>query len=229
MIYYDVLYVAFIVDFEIFIVVETEHNERMRRILRTVNKKQNQKEIVSDPSLSLSFTSKLETKTQYTHEQRPSKEYLSETTKNQNYNKPIQSTEENIGVDTFEDENVSNRENMDRPYTYYLDNLEQTPDEFVSSPNDRDPVAVADLITDVLIEKMNEIILDSKKKQELMKSEGLVQCGIWDFAGQKDYYATHQTFFTPHAIYILVTDLNEDIKAIKHDKGLDFNSIGGKI
>lgn len=31
-------------------------------------------------------------------------------------------------------------------------------------------------------------------------------CWLWDFAGQKDFYATHQVFLSTCAVYLLVTD-----------------------
>ncbi|CAC5373137.1 unnamed protein product [Mytilus coruscus] len=40
-------------------------------------------------------------------------------------------------------------------------------------------------------------------------------CELWDFAGQKDFYATHQAFLTSSAVYLVVADMNDDI--IKQD------------
>ncbi|XP_063448299.1 probable serine/threonine-protein kinase roco6 [Mytilus trossulus] len=37
-------------------------------------------------------------------------------------------------------------------------------------------------------------------------------CGLWDFAGQKEFYATHQAFLTSRAIYLLVAEFTEDIR-----------------
>ncbi|XP_063448291.1 uncharacterized protein LOC134727830 [Mytilus trossulus] len=37
-------------------------------------------------------------------------------------------------------------------------------------------------------------------------------CGLWDFAGQKEFYATHQAFLTSRAIYVLVAEFMEDIR-----------------
>ncbi|XP_052063917.1 probable serine/threonine-protein kinase roco4 [Mytilus californianus] len=68
---------------------------------------------------------------------------------------------------------------------------------------------------------MNAILVEVKKDQDRMTSESLVECGFWDFAGQKDYYATHQTFLNPHAIYLLVTNISEDIAATEDDKNFD--------
>lgn len=75
---------------------------------------------------------------------------------------------------------------------------------------------------------MDEILADAQTETEKMKSEGLIECGIWDFAGQKDYYATHQTFFTPYAIYLLVADIEVDVNLITHNED-DCKCIGGKI
>ncbi|CAG2243852.1 unnamed protein product [Mytilus edulis] len=36
-------------------------------------------------------------------------------------------------------------------------------------------------------------------------------CGLWDFAGQKEFYATHQAFLTGSALYLVVADITEDI------------------
>ncbi|CAG2216262.1 unnamed protein product [Mytilus edulis] len=84
-----------------------------------------------------------------------------------------------------------------------------------------------DLTAKMTDEKMNDIIWKAKAKTEKEKntSEDLIECGIWDFAGQRDYYASHQTFFTPHAIYLLVADISEDIKDINYDGNVDYNSI----
>ncbi|CAC5381003.1 unnamed protein product [Mytilus coruscus] len=37
-------------------------------------------------------------------------------------------------------------------------------------------------------------------------------CGFWNFAGQKEFYATHQTFLSRNAIYLLVVDVSEDFE-----------------
>lgn len=78
-------------------------------------------------------------------------------------------------------------------------------------------------------EELDVILLKAMKTKTKMIQEGLIQCCIWDFAGEKDYYVTHQTFLTSNAIYIIVADVNKDIKTldmIAQDK--DFDSIGGK-
>lgn len=36
----------------------------------------------------------------------------------------------------------------------------------------------------------------------------------WDFAGQEDFYATHQCFLTPRSVYLLVYDLSRGDKEL---------------
>lgn len=115
------------------------------------------------------------------------------------------------------------------------DNIADPSDLFIENPNTETinssvmPPVISEISnqdTHHIIEtNMDDILFEAKFQRERMTSDGLVQCGIWDFAGQKDYYATHQTFFTPHAIYILVTDIEDEIGDTKHDQS--FDSIGG--
>ncbi|VDI46523.1 Hypothetical predicted protein, partial [Mytilus galloprovincialis] len=94
---------------------------------------------------------------------------------------------------------------------------ERMKDESTLSPVNQN-VQTNDRITIAMLDEMDAIIVGAKNQKEKMISEGLVKCGIWDFAGQKDYYATHQTFFTPNAIYLLVADITKDIKSFKQDE-----------
>ncbi|XP_052072270.1 uncharacterized protein LOC127710457 isoform X2 [Mytilus californianus] len=87
----------------------------------------------------------------------------------------------------------------------------------------------SDQITEAMVNKMDEITFYLKNKKETMTDEGLIECGIWDFAGQKEYYATHQTFLTPHAIYLLVADITDDIKKVQYDDQFNFDSSGDYI
>lgn len=90
-----------------------------------------------------------------------------------------------------------------------------------------DNVDLPDDMTKKIIDEMDTILTEVKKDQDKKTSQGLVECGLWDFAGQKDYYVTHQIFLNPHAIYLLVADISEDIEAVTGDE--DFDSIGGNI
>ncbi|XP_052093481.1 uncharacterized protein LOC127729668 isoform X1 [Mytilus californianus] len=42
------------------------------------------------------------------------------------------------------------------------------------------------------------------------ETEQYADCGFWDFAGQKEFYATHQTFLSTNAIYLLVVNISQD-------------------
>ncbi|XP_071149142.1 uncharacterized protein [Mytilus edulis] len=46
------------------------------------------------------------------------------------------------------------------------------------------------------------------------ENEQLADCGFWDFAGQKEFYATHQTFLSSNAVYLLVVDTSTDFSKI---------------
>ncbi|CAG2232255.1 unnamed protein product [Mytilus edulis] len=37
-------------------------------------------------------------------------------------------------------------------------------------------------------------------------------CELWDFAGQREFYATHQAFLTSSAVYLVVADMKDDIR-----------------
>ncbi|CAG2192036.1 unnamed protein product [Mytilus edulis] len=50
------------------------------------------------------------------------------------------------------------------------------------------------------------IIKSSLQLNERKHNDMLAFCWLWDFAGQKDFYATHQVFLSNCAVYLLVTD-----------------------
>ncbi|VDI47137.1 Hypothetical predicted protein, partial [Mytilus galloprovincialis] len=60
--------------------------------------------------------------------------------------------------------------------------------------------------TDKLYKKELQELVDSIKHIE---KEEYVSVSLWDFAGDKEFYNTHQTFFSEEAIYLVVTKLNE--------------------
>ncbi|XP_071179589.1 uncharacterized protein [Mytilus edulis] len=64
---------------------------------------------------------------------------------------------------------------------------------------------------DNILEKLNKITYDIVKqyvKHSALKqpAETFASCWLWDFAGQKDFYATHQAFLSSSAVYVLVAD-----------------------
>ncbi|CAG2213570.1 LRRK2 [Mytilus edulis] len=48
------------------------------------------------------------------------------------------------------------------------------------------------------------------------QNEEFADCGFWDFAGQKEFYATHQTFLSTNAIYLLVVDISKECAGKTH-------------
>lgn len=79
-----------------------------------------------------------------------------------------------------------------------------------------------------IIENMDKIVLKAQERQTISEDlDGFVECGIWDFAGQKEYYGTHQTFCTAQAVYILVADIKTALKDT--GQSTDFDSIGSKF
>ncbi|CAG2234850.1 unnamed protein product [Mytilus edulis] len=48
-----------------------------------------------------------------------------------------------------------------------------------------------------------------KSNVDLHDKEEYATLLLWDFAGDEEFYHTHQTFLSPDAIYLVVTKLNE--------------------
>ncbi|XP_076106260.1 uncharacterized protein LOC143074944 [Mytilus galloprovincialis] len=84
-------------------------------------------------------------------------------------------------------------------------------------------------MTEAIVKNMDAFLSYVKNKKDKMKSDGMVECGIWDYAGQRDYYATHQTFLTSKAIYLLVVDITDGITTFQDDMDFSFESIGRYI
>ncbi|CAG2237589.1 unnamed protein product [Mytilus edulis] len=197
--------------------VETERKKIINRILDTLHKEQKQSELVSDQVIP----SENETNVK---ERISSKGPLSEIERkleNQPSTVSIDksSTNENKVNITETATSVAEKSNIDKPMK----------DSVILSTNDFQKSADSIKIDDMrkkIFEQMDEILVKVQKDQDKMTSERLVECGIWDFAGQKDYYATHQTFLNPHAIYLLVTNISDDIAATEDNT--NFDSIEGK-
>jgi GTPase SAR1 family protein len=66
----------------------------------------------------------------------------------------------------------------------------------------------------------NRIQLQDKELEEVC-GDVSVKFSVWDFAGQHVYHATHQLFFSPRALYVLVWDMGATNKATKVRKGVD--------
>lgn len=85
-----------------------------------------------------------------------------------------------------------------------------------------------DPVMDEYINEMTSTIIKSclqYKGEE--QGDMLASCWLWDFAGQKDYFATHQVFLSQHAVYLLVTDSLEF--SITTNQGIDFEGSAGKL
>ncbi|CAC5368629.1 unnamed protein product [Mytilus coruscus] len=201
--------------------VETKRNEMIRRILQAVKMKLKGSEPLS-----------------------ASDQHLFETNNMQDGDEPGPIDEQRIGTEVFDETHIISGDKISNiisaaPHNAE-DNIADPFDMFNENPNTETPDSSAvppvisetsnqipNNIIETAIENMDDILLEAQSQKEKMAADGLVQCGIWDFAGQKDYYATHQTFFTPHAIYILVTDIEDEIGDTKHDQS--FDSIGDYI
>ncbi|VDI72010.1 Hypothetical predicted protein [Mytilus galloprovincialis] len=61
------------------------------------------------------------------------------------------------------------------------------------------------------------------------QNEEFADCGFWDFAGQKEFYATHQTFLSTNAIYLLVVDISKECAGKTHKDMIEdeFYKVGG--
>lgn len=203
-----------------------------KRILQATNRKQQENEPVSDLSLQVPSEEK-----QHETENKQNEQELNQPKGQKSVHKTIHEHDEVLKLNdetkytnntSFSSRNHSYEKELSR--VHVVGNMEKSKEMAysvdLSSEAQTSFSEINDEIIETFIEKVDDIILDAKAEKEKMTSDGLIECGIWDFAGQKDYYATHQTFFTPHAIYLLVADIKADIKA---DEEFDFNSIGGKI
>ncbi|XP_076108934.1 uncharacterized protein LOC143076921 [Mytilus galloprovincialis] len=81
--------------------------------------------------------------------------------------------------------------------------------------NESNPVSNAD-INQLTSTIMKSYIQRSGKEPD----DTMAFCWLWDFAGQKDFYATHQVFLSNCAVFLLVTDSLEFSTAEK--PGIDF-------
>ncbi|CAG2228378.1 unnamed protein product [Mytilus edulis] len=58
-------------------------------------------------------------------------------------------------------------------------------------------------------ERELKTIHTAKSKVDLHDKDEYATLLLWDFAGDEEFYHTHQTFLSPNAIYLVVTNLNE--------------------
>ncbi|KAK3576896.1 hypothetical protein CHS0354_017566 [Potamilus streckersoni] len=80
-------------------------------------------------------------------------------------------------------------------------------DGYVSSESER---------TDLTMELLNAVNKNTYALEKIR--EDFATLAMWDFAGQFVFYTTHQTFLTRRAIYLLVTDLGQQVTDIVKDE-----------
>lgn len=81
------------------------------------------------------------------------------------------------------------------------------------------------------VTKSKDRLLHQTHKQLISNDDKVeyVDCDLWDFAGEKEYYATHQAFISSSCIFLLVADISRDIMNFKQDPWSEsgFDSIEG--
>lgn len=100
-----------------------------------------------------------------------------------------------------------------------LDNDDKLEDDSSSIRSNSTPLSNTELIKEIEDESFeNESNNDlNKMTSDIMKhcftypdiskpQDPFASCWLWDFAGQNDFYATHQAFMSSCAVYILVAD-----------------------
>ncbi|CAC5355627.1 unnamed protein product [Mytilus coruscus] len=79
----------------------------------------------------------------------------------------------------------------------------------------------SDQVNDDDINQMTSTIMKTSLQfRERKHNDMMAFCWLWDFAGQKDFYATHQVFLSKCAVYLLVTDSLHFTTA--EEQGIDF-------
>ena len=129
---------------------------------------------------------------------------------------------ESKAKDTTGTESKPKAEHLDR-----LKSMEASSTSIPGSKVESQDKHVSSQMTNIINDKVEEELntfLDDLENSEF-GAEPYIECRFWDFAGQKDYYATHQIFLNPHVLCLLVVDIMTDIKKI--DTTLNFDDIGG--
>ncbi|CAC5404120.1 unnamed protein product [Mytilus coruscus] len=213
----------------VWVELEKKRKERIITILQGDNRREKGTDPVSDKPLTSSVLN---------IEKKPNPEKLNETKEDYLPQKEKIFAASNNKCDEIKlnitDSFSLNEENLSltkKTKEKEMQNLEQVPGSSALSPENKNPMnsEKVEKLTGEMNEKMNKILLLAKNKKQKITSDDLVECGIWDFAGQKDYYATHQTFFTPHAIYLLVADIEDAMTGTEDDGSVNFDTIGDYI
>ncbi|XP_076084467.1 uncharacterized protein LOC143055217 [Mytilus galloprovincialis] len=100
------------------------------------------------------------------------------------------------------------------PDNFELKNVKDSKLKSFPNKNKSDPV------NDEKLKELTSKIMTSCLQNKDEDQVGMAFCWLWDFAGQKDFYATHQVFLSKFAVYLLVTDSLEFSTA--GSQGIDF-------
>ncbi|XP_063412157.1 uncharacterized protein LOC134694963 [Mytilus trossulus] len=101
------------------------------------------------------------------------------------------------------------RPNSSETIIYMRESEESEAASFQSEKN-TDPVAIENQPSHLLIEQAyKDIEAMLQSKIDINDKEKYATLLLWDFAGDEEFYHTHQTFLSPDAIYLVVAKLNE--------------------
>lgn len=109
-------------------------------------------------------------------------------------------------------ESLGNTDNANRmrPKMYEKnDSILTRADTITNREEIKDDVQLSSLIMPPNL--MSNILSNTLSRQSSTKCQ-YASCGLWDFAGQLEFYATHQAFLTSSAIYILVSSMDDEIE-----------------
>ncbi len=67
-------------------------------------------------------------------------------------------------------------------------------------------------VPDAVLKKLKQVLRQKKLEEGSEEKKGVQEFQIWDFAGQDVYYTTHQVFLSNRALYMVVFDLQADLK-----------------
>ncbi|VDI67110.1 Hypothetical predicted protein [Mytilus galloprovincialis] len=93
-----------------------------------------------------------------------------------------------------------------KPYTpdtipYIRESTELEAKTFIATENQPANLSIEQAFTDIETMLKSKVDLDDREEYATLL--------LWDFAGDDEFYHTHQTFLSPDAIYLVVTKLNE--------------------
>ncbi|XP_063405793.1 probable serine/threonine-protein kinase roco6 [Mytilus trossulus] len=137
----------------------------------------------------------------------------------ENYKGERNTSDDTGDIQTFISDNKDNHVtvNLMPPDSFKLENIYDSDINHLTKQNESDP------INDENINEMTSTIMKSCLQfREKEQDDMLAFCWLWDFAGQKDFYATHQVFLSKHAVFLLVTDSLEFTTA--ENQGNNFES-----